>query len=173
RVPHQIVAVQGDVERAGRDVVIVDVLHRAGQPAGERHAARADADQRELLDTAIALDDFVRDPGQRTPHAIRVHHHGHGDTAEKALTQRTRPPSRPNPLFELRRGLAGAPRAKADTATVARRSFSEGRRMQYVSSVVGLVLERSSGRITSSSRSRWSAIKEPATDYSIRPPPRT
>jgi hypothetical protein len=44
------------------------------------------------------------------------------------LPQRTRPPPRPTRLFELRRGLAGAPRAKADKDTVAHRSFNEGGR---------------------------------------------
>jgi plasmid stability protein len=61
-VPHQIVAVERDVERAGRDVVAVDVVDGARQAPRQRHAASADADQRELIDGVVAFEDFVRDP---------------------------------------------------------------------------------------------------------------
>ena len=40
-------------------------LMLARQPARQRHAAAADADQRQLLDAAVALEDLVRDPRQR------------------------------------------------------------------------------------------------------------
>ena len=45
---HQIVAVERDVERAGRHFVAVDLRQAARNPPRERHAAGADADQREL-----------------------------------------------------------------------------------------------------------------------------
>src|SRR5919198_6574178 len=53
---------------------------------------------------------------------------GQARQAQTMSPRGTRPPSRPTPLFELRRGLAVALRAKADKPTVARRSFSEGGR---------------------------------------------
>jgi len=37
----------------------------APQPLGERHAAGVDADERDLREVGIALDDLVRDPRQR------------------------------------------------------------------------------------------------------------
>ena len=77
RVPHQVVAVERDVEGAGGHLVLVDALRMAGEPPGERHAARADADQRQLLQAAVALEDLVRDARQRPPDAVGVHHDRH------------------------------------------------------------------------------------------------
>jgi hypothetical protein len=48
------------------------------EPPGERDAARADADKRDLLEAAIALEDLVRDARQGTPDTIGVHHDRHG-----------------------------------------------------------------------------------------------
>ena len=50
----------------------------AREPPGERHAARADADERDLVEAAVALEDFVRDARERAGHAVGVHHLGHG-----------------------------------------------------------------------------------------------
>ena len=61
-------------------VVLIDLANRLREPPGERHPARADADERELLDAAIALEDLVCDARQRTTDADRVHHDGHGGT---------------------------------------------------------------------------------------------
>ena len=61
-------------------VVAVDLADRLRQPPGERHAARPDPDQRQLLDAAIALENLVRDPRERPAHAVGVHHDGHGRT---------------------------------------------------------------------------------------------
>ena len=77
---HQIVAIQRDVERAGRDLVPIDPADGQRQAPRQRHAARADADERELLDAAISLEDFVRDPGEGPRHPVGIHHHRHGDT---------------------------------------------------------------------------------------------
>ena len=54
---------------------------RLRQAPGNRHAARPDADQRELLDAAIALENLVRDARERPRHAVGVHHDGHGDAS--------------------------------------------------------------------------------------------
>ena len=77
-VAHQVVAVERDVERAGRHLVLVDLADRARQAPGDRHAARPDADQRQLLDAAVALENLVRDARQRPAHAVGVHYDGHG-----------------------------------------------------------------------------------------------
>jgi hypothetical protein len=74
---HQIVAIQRDVERAGRHVVAVDVVQRPRDPAGQRHTARANSDERNVVKAAIALEDFVSNPGQRPPHPVRVHYERH------------------------------------------------------------------------------------------------
>ena len=77
---HQVVAVERDVERAGRNLVLVDLADRVRQAPGQRHAARADADERERLEPAIALEDLVRDARQRPLDPHRVHYDRHGDT---------------------------------------------------------------------------------------------
>ena len=79
-VAHQVVAVERDVERAGRHLVVVDLGNRAREAAGNRNAAGPDADQGELLDAAIALENLVRDARERPAHAVGVHYDGHRDT---------------------------------------------------------------------------------------------
>ena len=46
------------------------------------HAARADADQRDVREVAIALEDLVGDAGQRALDARGVHHLGHDGLPE-------------------------------------------------------------------------------------------
>ena len=52
-------------------------LQRAREPPGDRHAARADADERDLVEAAIAFEDFVSDARQRAGHAVGIHYLGH------------------------------------------------------------------------------------------------
>ena len=78
-MPHQIVAIERDVQRAGRHIVAVDLVQRSRRfaaPSGTPR--RADADQRDLVEAAVALENFVRDARQRARHPIRVHHQRHG-----------------------------------------------------------------------------------------------
>jgi hypothetical protein len=84
RVPHQVVPVEGDVERPDRHLGAGDFVDRGGQPPGEGHAAGADADEGQFVDAAVALDDLVRDAGQRPRHAQRVDYERHGDTSGRA-----------------------------------------------------------------------------------------
>src|SRR4029453_14683953 len=79
RLTHQIVAVERDGEGAGRHRAAGDLEQLPGDAAGDRHAALADADEREVLDPEIALDDLVRDAGQRARQSIAVHYDGHRD----------------------------------------------------------------------------------------------
>src|SRR5215216_4590452 len=73
RMPHQIVAVQRDVERAGRHVVAGDLFERARDAPGYRHSARTDADERQVIDALVALDNLVCDAGEGSRDAIRIH----------------------------------------------------------------------------------------------------
>ena len=74
--PSQIVAVEGDVDRAERDV---DPLVRPDRPLNarrERVAARADADDREKGEVTVALDDLVRDPRDGSADIVRREQRG-------------------------------------------------------------------------------------------------
>ena len=46
---------------------------------GDADAARADADQRDVVEVAVALEDLVGDARQRALDARGVHHLGHDD----------------------------------------------------------------------------------------------
>ena len=76
-VPHQVVAVERDVERSGRHVDAGEVPERLGQARRQRHASRADADERQALDAAVVFDNFVGDADEASRDAVRVHHNGH------------------------------------------------------------------------------------------------
>ena len=66
RADVDVVAVKGDVELAELELDAGALLDQAAQPLGERHAARVDADERDRLEVVVALDDLVRDPGERS-----------------------------------------------------------------------------------------------------------
>ena len=77
RMTHEIVAIQRDVERAGGNLALADLADALRQPLGERDAARADADERQFFDAAIAFEDFVGDAGERTTHSLGIHDDRH------------------------------------------------------------------------------------------------
>ena len=60
-----VVAVEGDVELAERDLGAGELADPPAQALRERHAARVDADERDPRQVGVALDDLVRDPGER------------------------------------------------------------------------------------------------------------
>jgi hypothetical protein len=60
-----VVAVEGDVELAERDLRAGELGDAAAEPLRERDAARVDADEGDPVELRIALDDLVRDPRQR------------------------------------------------------------------------------------------------------------
>ena len=76
-VAHQIVAVQRDVERAGGYLVATELANRLREPPRNRYAARANPHEGQLVNAAVALENFVGNPGERTPDTVRVHYHGH------------------------------------------------------------------------------------------------
>ena len=57
---------------------MVDVVDRLRQALGERHAAPADADQRQLFDLMVAFEDFVGDAGERAGDTLGVEDDWHG-----------------------------------------------------------------------------------------------
>jgi hypothetical protein len=60
-----VVAVEGDVQLAERDLRAAQLLDPAPQSLSERHAARVDPDQGDLGEVGVALDDLVRDARDR------------------------------------------------------------------------------------------------------------
>jgi hypothetical protein len=63
--------------------VRVDAVNRRGDPPGDRHAARANADQRQRVEVGragVALQNLVRDARERLAHAAGIHHDRQGDT---------------------------------------------------------------------------------------------
>ena len=66
-----VVAVEGDVEVAERDLGLEQVLDEAVQAAREDGAATMDADQRDLV-VGVLLDDLMGDPHQGAAHVVMV-----------------------------------------------------------------------------------------------------
>jgi len=60
-----VVAVKGDVELAEGNLRARELGDSPAQPLRERNAAGVDADERDLGEVGVALDDLVRDPRQR------------------------------------------------------------------------------------------------------------
>ena len=61
----KIVAVQIDVENADRNHAILQVLDLFGETLRQRHAAAADADERQVVEILGFFQDLVRQPDQR------------------------------------------------------------------------------------------------------------
>ena len=59
----------------------------AREPPRERHAARADADERDLVEAAVAFEDLVRDARQRARHPVGVHYLRHGGLRPRGDTR--------------------------------------------------------------------------------------
>jgi hypothetical protein len=60
-----VVSMERDVQLAEGDPGAGQLLDAAAQPLGDRDTARMDADQGDALEVGVALDDLVRDPGER------------------------------------------------------------------------------------------------------------
>ena len=67
-----VVAVEGDVDGAELDLLPAPLLDQAGEPLGDRDAAGVDADEGDLAEVVVALDDLVRDPRERALEAFGV-----------------------------------------------------------------------------------------------------
>ena len=69
-----VVAVEGDVEVAERDLGAAELADQRVQAAAEDGAAGVDADQREPVRVLILLDDLVGDPDQRPAQIVVIEH---------------------------------------------------------------------------------------------------
>ena len=61
-----------DVDHAGGDARFLDRLDIGREALRELNAARGNAGENERAEIAIALDDLVRDPPQRTAERLRI-----------------------------------------------------------------------------------------------------
>ena len=68
----EVVAVEGDVELAERDVGLQQVGQQLVQPPGEERAATVDAHDGEAVVLGVLLDDLVRDAHERSAHVVPV-----------------------------------------------------------------------------------------------------
>src|SRR3990172_11996895 len=67
-----VVAVEGDVDGAEIALDAAALGDEPPQPLGERCAARVDANERKRLELVVALDQLVRDAGERTRDGLGV-----------------------------------------------------------------------------------------------------
>ena len=77
RVAHQVIAVERDVERAGGHVFPGDLDQTLRQPSREVHAARADPDERQGVNTFVPFEDLVSDACEGSSNAVRIHDYRH------------------------------------------------------------------------------------------------
>ena len=74
RLGADVVAVEGDVDVADRQLGRGQLPQQGVQPAGEQRAAGVDSDDRETLGIGVLLGDLVSDPLQGSPHVIALEH---------------------------------------------------------------------------------------------------
>ena len=74
----QVVPVKVDVENAAGDRFLFDGLDGQFEAVGKDNPAGADADQADILNALVALEDLVGDAGDRAPDLLRVHDLGNG-----------------------------------------------------------------------------------------------
>jgi hypothetical protein len=67
-----VVPVKGDVDGAECELIVREVGDQPAQAVCERDAARVDADEGNLFQVGITLDDLVRDPGERPVDRLAV-----------------------------------------------------------------------------------------------------
>ncbi len=67
-----VVAVEGDVDGAELRRLAGALLDQSRQSLRERDAARLDADERDLVELRVRLDDLVGDAGKRPRQRFRV-----------------------------------------------------------------------------------------------------
>ena len=60
----KVVAIEGDVERSDRHFGLLDAAQDLGQPLRQRYSATLDADETEVGDAIVLLDNLVRQANQ-------------------------------------------------------------------------------------------------------------
>src|SRR6202011_6154092 len=73
RARSDVVAMHCDVDHARIDLNLLDLSNKTSYAAGNFIATRWNSGQNNRAQIRIALDDFVRDPPQRTTNRLRVH----------------------------------------------------------------------------------------------------
>jgi hypothetical protein len=68
----QVVTVEGDVDRPEIDLDAAELLDQAAEAVRERDAACVDADERDVLELGIRLDDLVGDAVKRATERVCV-----------------------------------------------------------------------------------------------------
>ena len=125
----EVVPVQRDVERADGGLGARRLRDRPREAPGERHAAGAHAHEGQLLHVGVALEDLVRDAGERAGHPARVHQ-GDAGQGGRMLTRRGRgrqgPPEGPPLRAAPREAAAGSRRGPPGRRGRRRRSRSSG-----------------------------------------------
>ena len=74
RLGADVVAVEGDVEVADRQLGAGQLAEEGVQAAGQDGAAGVDADDRQALGIGVLLGDLVGDPPQRSPQIVVLEH---------------------------------------------------------------------------------------------------
>ena len=69
-----VVAVEGDVDRSEAHLLAAEVGDQPAQALRERHSARVDADERDLLEIRVRLDDLVGDASEAPLDRFAVQH---------------------------------------------------------------------------------------------------
>ena len=64
----KIVAIEGNVERAEQYWFLFDALNNFRQPLRQRNSAPPDADQRQIFDAIVFLENLMRQPDQSALH---------------------------------------------------------------------------------------------------------
>jgi len=88
----QIIPIEGDIERSDRRLAAGDRLDPRLQPKRQRHAARTNSDQCEVVEIAVSLDDLVGDAGNGAADLLRIENdHASGLSHEtQSLRRRTK-----------------------------------------------------------------------------------
>ena len=74
RLGADVVAVEGDVEVADRQLDLGQLAEQSVEATGEHRAAGVDADDRQALGNRVLLGDLVGDPLQRSPQVVALEH---------------------------------------------------------------------------------------------------
>src|SRR5438270_7084680 len=69
----EVVSMHGHVEPAERHGCVLELRERRSQPLRQHVAFADDAHEHDVADTPVALDDLMRDPGQRPADLVRIH----------------------------------------------------------------------------------------------------
>jgi len=106
-----VVAVEGDVDRAERGLLAGPLLDQPAQALSQRDAARLDPDERDPGQVRVRLDDLVRDPGQRPSKRVGIEEDPSGRSFHSAhdlpIRAQARRRFRPGSFIRLLSGLTG------------------------------------------------------------------